>query len=40
MKNTVKIKALNTFQSNSLRTYRKLGFNADNANLVFGIIIE
>jgi hypothetical protein len=35
-----KVKSLTHFQSNSFKTYKTLGFNADNANVVFGIIIE
>lgn len=35
-----KLKALNVFQQNAFKGYRTLGFSADNANTIFGIIIE
>jgi hypothetical protein len=40
MKNEDIIKTLNYFQSNAFKTYKSLGFGADNANIIFGIIIE
>jgi hypothetical protein len=40
MKDEEKIKSLVFFQSNCFKAHRSLGFNADNANAIFGIIIE
>lgn len=40
MKQEEQIKALKAFQKNAFKAFRKLGFNSDNANTLFGIIIE
>lgn len=40
MKDEEKIKSLVFFQSNCFKVHRNIGFNADNANAIFGIIIE
>lgn len=40
MKQDEQIKALKTFQKNAFKAFRTLGFNSDNTNTIFGIIIE
>jgi len=40
MKYLEKIKSLIFFQANAFKAYRSLGFNAETANILFGIIIE
>lgn len=40
MKEEEKKKSLTNFQALSFKTYKTLGFNADNANTIFGVIIE
>ena len=40
MKDEEKIKSLVFFQANCFKSHRSLGFNIDNANAIFGIIIE
>lgn len=40
MKDEERQKSLIFFQANCFKCYRRLGFNADNVNTIFGIIIE
>lgn len=40
MKNEEQIKVLKDFQKNAFKAFRSLGFNSDNSNTIFGIIIE
>lgn len=40
MKQEEQIKTLKAFQKNAFKAFRTLGFNSDNTNTIFGIIIE
>lgn len=40
MKNEEQVKTLKDFQKNAFKAYKTLGYNSDNSNTIFGIIIE